>query len=53
MPGTNADVLAKSRRIGYLAAIALRAVESADLQARLSAFEGVLKERMRHGHAES
>jgi hypothetical protein len=37
--------LERARCLGYLAGIALRAVETGELEARLEALEGVLKER--------
>jgi hypothetical protein len=40
-----ASTLERARTIGYLAGIALRAVEVADLAARVEALEAVLKER--------
>ena len=40
-----AGTLEKARAVGYLAGIALRAVEAADLSARLEAVEHVLKRR--------
>jgi len=40
-----AGTLEKARCIGYLAGIALKAVETADLEARIEALESVLKER--------
>ena len=40
-----AKTLEKARAVGYLAGIALRAVEAADLSARLEAVELVLKRR--------
>ena len=40
-----AGTLEKARAIGYLAGIALKAVEVADLSARLEAVEQVLKRR--------
>jgi hypothetical protein len=40
-----AGTLEKARTIGYLAGIALKAVEVADLSARLEAVERVLKRR--------
>ena len=41
----HAATLEKARTIGYLAAVALRAVETADLAGRLEALEHVLKGR--------
>lgn len=40
-----AGTLEKARCIGYLAAIALKAVETANLEARIEALEAVLKGR--------
>lgn len=40
-----AETLEKARVIGYLCGIALKAVEVADLSARIEALETVLKER--------
>ena len=37
--------LERARCLGYLAGVALRAVETGDLEARLEALEGVLKAR--------
>lgn len=42
---TEAGTLEKARVVGYLAGIALRAVEVADLSDRLEAVEKVLKQR--------
>jgi hypothetical protein len=42
---SEAGTLEKARTIGYLAGIALKAVETADLAARLEALEAVLKGR--------
>jgi hypothetical protein len=39
-------VLERARTIGYLAGIALKAVEAADLDARLTALENTLKGRV-------
>jgi hypothetical protein len=39
------DTLGKTRTIGYLAQIALRAVETANLEGRIEALETVLKTR--------
>ena len=41
----DAGPLEKARCIGYLAGIALRAIEAGDLAARLEALEAVLKTR--------
>jgi len=41
----DAGTLEKARTIGYLAAIALKAIETGDLAARLEALEAVLKQR--------
>ena len=40
-----AGALEKARTVGYLAGIALRAIEAGDLAARLEALEAVLKAR--------
>jgi hypothetical protein len=40
-----ADTLEKARAIGYLAGVALRAIESGDPAGRLEALEGILKRR--------
>jgi hypothetical protein len=40
-----AGTLEKARCIGYLAGVALKAIEAGDLAARLEALEGVLKVR--------
>src|SRR5919199_1232142 len=40
-----AGTLEKARTIGYLAAIALKAIETGDLAARLESLEAVLKAR--------
>ncbi len=40
-----ADTLAKARTIGYLAAVALKAIECGNVAARLEALEAVLKQR--------
>ena len=42
---TQAGTLEKARAVGYLAGIALKAVEVADLSARVEAVERVLKRR--------
>ena len=42
---SDAGALEKARCVGYLAGIALRAIEAGDLAARLEAVEGVLKTR--------
>lgn len=45
LPGEKADeVMAKARTIGYLAGITIRAVETADLEQRLTALEERLGE---------
>ena len=44
-----AGTLEKARAVGYLAGIALKAVEVADLSARVEAIERVLKKRRRVG----
>ena len=44
-----AGTLEKARTAGYLAGIALKAVEVADLSARVEAIERVLKKRRRVG----
>ncbi len=41
----DSDVLTKARCVGYLAGIALKAVETADLEKRLIAVEKLLKGR--------
>jgi hypothetical protein len=41
----DAGTLEKARTVGYLAAIALRAIEAGDMAARLEALEAVLKQR--------
>jgi hypothetical protein len=41
----DAGTLEKARVVGYLSSIALRAVEVADVTARVEALEGVLKRR--------
>ena len=41
----NAGTLEKARCVGYLAGIALKAIEAGDLAARLEAVESVLKAR--------
>ena len=41
----NAGTLEKARCIGYLAGVALKAIEAGDLAARLEAVESVLKAR--------
>ncbi len=46
-----AGTLEKARAIGYLAAIALRAIEAGNLAARLEALESVLKHRNGDGKA--
>ena len=45
----DAGTLEKARCIGYLAGIALRAVEVADLSARLESMERVVKSRKKAG----
>jgi hypothetical protein len=40
-----ADTLAKARTIGYLAAIALKAIETGNLAGRIELLEMVLKQR--------
>jgi hypothetical protein len=42
---SEAGTLERARTIGYLAAIALKAIETGDLAARLEALEAVLKAR--------
>jgi hypothetical protein len=44
-----AKTLEKARAIGYLASIALRAIETGNLAARLEAMEAVLKQRKGDG----
>ena len=46
---TEAGTLEKARCIGYLAGIALKAIEAGDLAARLEALESVLKRRNGNG----
>ena len=46
---TEAGTLEKARCIGYLAGVALRAIEAGDLAARLEAVEAVLKHRNGNG----
>ena len=41
----NAGTLEKARCVGYLAGVALKAIEAGDLAARLEAVEAVLKAR--------
>jgi hypothetical protein len=41
----NVGALEKARTVGYLAGIALRAIEAGNLAARLEALEAVLKQR--------
>ena len=41
----NAGTLEKARCVGYLAGVALKAIEAGDLTARLEAVESVLKAR--------
>ena len=41
----NAGTLEKARCVGYLAGVALKAIEAGDLAARLEAVESVLKAR--------
>ena len=43
--GADADALVKARCVGYLAAITLKAVETANLEARVEAVEKTLKIR--------
>jgi hypothetical protein len=45
----DAGTLEKARTIGFLAGVALRAVEVADLSARVEAVERVLKGRRKAG----
>lgn len=45
-----AGTLEKARTIGYLAGIALKAIEAGNLTARLEALELVLKQRNGSGH---
>ena len=45
-----AGTLEKARTIGYLAGIALKAIEAGNLAARLEALELVLKQRNGNGH---
>ncbi len=40
-----ASTLEKARTIGYLAGVALKAIEAGDVAARLEALEGILKGR--------
>jgi hypothetical protein len=42
---TEAGTLEKARCVGYLAGVALKAIEAGDLTARLEALEAVLKAR--------
>jgi hypothetical protein len=46
---TKAGALEKARTIGYLAGIALRALEAGNLAARLEMLEAVLKQRSTNG----
>jgi hypothetical protein len=46
---TEAGTLEKARCIGYLAGVALKAIEAGDLAARLEAVESVLKSRNGNG----
>jgi len=48
----DASTLEKARCIGYLAGVALKAIEAGDMAARVEAIEGVLKQRKpsRNGH---
>jgi hypothetical protein len=46
---TKAGALEKARAVGYLAGIALRAIEAGNLAARLEALEAVLKQRGKNG----
>lgn len=41
----DADTLEKARAVGYLAGVALRAIEAGDLSARIESLEYVLKTR--------
>ena len=44
-PASNARALEKARCVGYLAGVALKAIEAGDLAARLEAVEATLKAR--------
>jgi hypothetical protein len=46
---SEAGTLEKARTVGFLAGVALRAIEAGDLTARLEALEAVLKQRNRDG----